>query len=135
MHKKFFMNSTYSEFNLKLGYFESKETENIWVRQLTPYTQDMKTPFVKNIDMEYVEIPLATPQLYTNFIFATALIDSYEKYPESVVSGLTKIGGILALVRIVQLALFYLHRYLFEAHIKKELSLKEEGEDDLENDS
>jgi hypothetical protein len=29
------------------------------------------------------------------------LIDSYEKYPESFVSSFTKIGGILALVRIV----------------------------------
>jgi hypothetical protein len=34
------------------------------------------------------------------------------------VSGLTKIGGMLALVRIVTLGLFYLHRYLFEKHIK-----------------
>ena len=49
-------------------------------------------------------------------------------------SGLTKIGGILALVRIVSLALFYLHRYLFEAQINKELSLKEEGVDDIEKD-
>jgi hypothetical protein len=53
------------------------------------------------------------------FLFRTNLIDSYEKYPESVVSGLSRIGGILALVRIVQLALFYLHRYLFEGHINK----------------
>jgi hypothetical protein len=30
--------------------------------------------------------------------------------------------------------LFYLHKYLFEAHINKELSLKEEGEDDMEKD-
>jgi len=51
------------------------------------------------------------------------------------VSGLIKIGGILALVRIVTLALFYLHKYLFEAHIKKQLSLKEEGEDEVESDS
>jgi hypothetical protein len=29
------------------------------------------------------------------------MIDTYEKYPESVVSGLTKIGGILALFAIV----------------------------------
>jgi hypothetical protein len=50
-------------------------------------------------------------------------------------SGLTKIGGILALVKIVSFALFYLHRYLFEAHVKKSLSLKEEGEGDLESDS
>ena len=55
---------------------------------------------------------------YTEFSFRTTLIDSYEKYPETVVSGLTKIGGMLALVRLVTLALFYLHRYLFEKHIK-----------------
>ena len=70
-----------------------------------------------------------------NFIFPTDLVDSYEKYPESVVSGLTKIGGILALVRIVQVALFYLHRYLFEKNIKKQLNLKDEGEEDFENNS
>jgi len=45
--------------------------------------------------------PIKIPLLNTNFYFTTALIDSYEKYPESIVSGLTKIGGILALVRIV----------------------------------
>jgi hypothetical protein len=39
--------------------------------------------------------------IVTQFFFPTNLIDSYDKYPESVVSGLTKIGGILALVRIV----------------------------------
>ena len=52
-------------------------------------------------------------------------------------TGLTKIGGILALVKIVSLALLYLHKYLFEAHIKKSLSLKEEdvGEEDTEKDS
>jgi CRISPR/Cas system CSM-associated protein Csm4 (group 5 of RAMP superfamily) len=49
-------------------------------------------------------------------------------------SGLSKIGGILGLVRIVSFLLFYLHRYLFEKHINKELSLKEEGEDDMEKD-
>ena len=30
--------------------------------------------------------------------------------------------------------MFYLHRYLFEKHIKKQLSLKEEGDNDLKND-
>ena len=78
--------------------------------------------------------PFETPSVGTSFQFTTDLTDSYEKYPESVVSGLTKIGGILALVRIVQLVLFYIHRYLFEAHIKKQLSLKDEGGED-ENDS
>jgi hypothetical protein len=50
-------------------------------------------------------------------------------------SGLTQIGGLVALFSIVWLALFFLHRYLFEAHIKKNLSLKNEGEDDMENKS
>ena len=50
-------------------------------------------------------------------------------------SGLTQIGGLVALFSIVWLALFFLHRYLFEAHIKKNLSLKNEGEDDMENRS
>jgi hypothetical protein len=49
-------------------------------------------------------------------------------------SGLTQIGGLVALFSVVWLALFFLHRYLFEAHIKKNLSLKYEGEDDLEKD-
>jgi predicted transcriptional regulator len=35
----------------------------------------------------------------------------------------------------VTLALFYLHKYLFESHIKKSLSLKEEGEIDMESDT
>ena len=38
--------------------------------------------------------PFETPSVGTSFIFTTDLTDSYEKYPESVVSGLTKIGGI-----------------------------------------
>ena len=50
-------------------------------------------------------------------------------------SGLANIGGIVALSIVVWLALFCLHRYLFEAQIKKTLSLKEETEDDLENRS
>jgi hypothetical protein len=37
----------------------------------------------------------------TFFEFSTNLIDSYERYPESIVSGLTKIGGLLALLKIV----------------------------------
>jgi hypothetical protein len=41
------------------------------------------------------------PKIFTEFYLSTNLIDSYSKYPESVLSGLTKIGGILALVRIV----------------------------------
>ena len=52
------------------------------------------------------------------FSFRSAEIDYFEKYPETLVSGLTKIGGILALVRIVTLALFYLHRRQFETYIK-----------------
>jgi hypothetical protein len=40
-------------------------------------------------------------KIKTEFVFPTSLIDSYEKYPESVVTGLTKIGGIIALIRIV----------------------------------
>jgi hypothetical protein len=113
-----------------LGYFEAKYTENIWLRYLTPYKLDIKSPLVKDIEMINEENPTGIPIIRTFFIFTTDLIDSYEKYPESVVSGLTKIGGMLALFRIVSLALFYLHRYLFETHIKKKLSLKEEGEDD-----
>ena len=50
-------------------------------------------------------------------------------------SGLANIGGIVALSILVWLALFCLHRYLFEAQIKKTLSLKEEKEDDSENRS
>jgi hypothetical protein len=38
-----------NSFHIKLGNFEAKETENIWLRYLTPYTQDLKSPFVKNI--------------------------------------------------------------------------------------
>jgi hypothetical protein len=42
-------NINYTTLNVKLGYFEAKESENIWLRYLTPYTQDLKSPFVKNI--------------------------------------------------------------------------------------
>ena len=94
----------------------------------------MRQPFIKDIEAQGFEL-LNTYSAKTFFNFPKNLIDSFEKYPESLVSGLTKIGGILAFIRIVSLALFYLHRYLFEAHIKKELSLKEEGEDDMEKDA
>jgi hypothetical protein len=50
------------------------------------------------MEMEY---ELIHPTIITKFFFKSNLIDSYDKYPESVVSGLTKIGGILALVRIL----------------------------------
>jgi hypothetical protein len=101
---------------------------------LTKYNLDIKSPFVKNFEVhnDGVQGPV---YIAIFFSFPTNIVDSYEKYPESVVTGLTKIGGILALVRIVTLALFYLHKYLFETHIKKTLSLTEEGEDDMENDS
>ena len=97
----------------------------------------MRQPFVNDIEASVLKIPngIGKHTVRTFFSFRTNLVDSYEKYPESVILGLTKIGGILAFVRIVSLALFYLHRYLFESHINKELSLKEEGEDDIEKDS
>ena len=50
-------------------------------------------------------------------------------------SGLANIGGIVALSTVVWLAVFYIHRYLFEAQIKKTLSFKEVTEDDSENRS
>ena len=97
---KTFYNPSNSKFNLKLGYFEAKETENIWLRHLRPYRRDMRQIFVKNIEMlEGFYYPGRV--VNTEFFFSTDLIDSYEKYPESLMSGLTKIGGILALVRIV----------------------------------
>lgn len=76
----------------------------------------MMSPYVQNV--ETIEVRRSDIAIETIFEFSTNLIDSYEKYPESIVSGLTKIGGLLALLKIVQFALFYLHRYLFEAHIK-----------------
>jgi hypothetical protein len=96
-----YYNTSNCNFILKLGYIEVKETENIWLRYLTPYTLDIKQPYVKNTEIRTEGFPRETPTIITDFYFTTDLIDSYEKYPESVVSGLTKIGGILALVRIV----------------------------------
>jgi hypothetical protein len=95
----------------------------------------MKSPYVKNINARDIRFSDNANRTFTEFSFRTAVIESYTKYPESVVSGLTKIGGILALLRIVTLALFYLHRYLFEKHIKRQLSLKEEVEGDMEENS
>ncbi len=40
-----------------------------------------------------------------NFSTQQELVDSYERYPDSVVSGLSKIGGILGLLKILQLIL------------------------------
>ena len=80
---------------------EAIESENIWLRYLEPYKQHMKQPFVKTIEIDSFNSPFITPRLLTMFSFRTNLIDYYEKYPESVMSGLSKIGGILALVRIV----------------------------------
>jgi hypothetical protein len=34
--------SNYSNLEVKLGYFEAKESDNIWLRYLTPLKQDMK---------------------------------------------------------------------------------------------
>ena len=71
------------------------------LRDLAPYSLNNKSFFVKNIEMENLTYSLGKPLIVTDFYLSTDLIDSYYKYPESVVSGLTKIGGILALVRIV----------------------------------
>jgi hypothetical protein len=60
----------------------------------------VRQPFVDYIDTQGFNIP-GTNRTITVFIFPTTLVNSYEKYPESLVSGLTKIGGIFALVRIV----------------------------------
>ena len=38
-------------FNIKLGTFEAKESENIWLGNLAPSTLDMRSPFVKNIEL------------------------------------------------------------------------------------
>jgi len=38
-------------FNIKLGNFEAKETESIWQSNLAPYKLDIKTPFVKDIEL------------------------------------------------------------------------------------
>jgi hypothetical protein len=103
---------------VSLGYLEAKESENIWLSYLSPYKLVRKSPFVKNFNVKEGEYNIDSNRTRTEFSFKTALIDSYEKYPETVVSGLTKIGGILALVRLVTLGLFYLHRYLFEKHFK-----------------
>ena len=59
----------------------------------------MKSPFVQNV--ETIEVRRSDIAIETIFEFRTNLIDSYEKYPESIVSGLTKIGGLLALLKIV----------------------------------
>jgi hypothetical protein len=93
-------------------------TENIWPSFFSPYKLVRKSPFVKYFNVIEYEYIKEINMTYTEFSFRSPFIDSYERYPESVVSGLTKIGGILAFVRIVTLALFYLHRYLFEKHIK-----------------
>jgi hypothetical protein len=59
----------------------------------------MKSPFVKNV--ETMELRRLDISIETFFEFSTNLINSYERYPESIVSGLTKIGGLLALLKIV----------------------------------
>ena len=41
-----------NNFDIKIGNFEAKETENIWTRYLKPYKLDMKSPFVKNIELK-----------------------------------------------------------------------------------
>jgi len=40
-----------NNFIIKLGNFEAKETENIWLRYLKTYKLDLKSPFVKNIEL------------------------------------------------------------------------------------
>ena len=70
------------------------------MRYLKPYKIDVRQPFVNYIEAIGYDIP-GTYKASTMFSFHTTLVNSYEKYPESLVSGLTNIGGILALVRIV----------------------------------
>jgi len=72
----------------KLGNLEAKETDNIWQSNHAPYKLDLRSPFVKNIELEHKG--LDTLYSETRFFFPTDLIDTYEKYPESVMSGLAK---------------------------------------------
>jgi hypothetical protein len=60
----------------------------------------VRQPFIKDIEVQSFEF-FDTYSAKTLFKFPKNLVDSYEKYPESLVTGLSKIGGILALVRIV----------------------------------
>jgi hypothetical protein len=40
-----------NSFHIKLGNFEAKETENIWLGNLAPHKLEMKSPYVKNIEL------------------------------------------------------------------------------------
>ena len=71
------------------------------MRYLKTYKMDKRQPFVNDIDAHGYNIPNEQHIASTIFSFPTTLVDSYEKYPESLVSGLTQIGGILALFKIV----------------------------------
>ena len=49
---------------------------------------------------------------------ASLTIDNYTRYPDSVLMGLTKVGGLLALFRIL-IGLRIFHRWQFEKKVEK----------------
>jgi hypothetical protein len=55
--------------------FEAKESENIWLRFITPYTVNMKSPYVKNVAVKDLSDKEMSIDLL--FLFSTDLIDSY----------------------------------------------------------
>ena len=44
---------------------------------------------------------------------SSLVVDSFERYPDSVITGLAKIGGILGLLKVASMILFQWHKYMF----------------------
>jgi hypothetical protein len=70
---------------------------------------------------------LKTENTFPNtFFYQFALstnIEIYERYPENIVSALSKIGGIKALLGIGLLVVSLIHERLFEKKLAKDLNL------------
>ena len=49
-----------------------------------------------------------------------AKVDNYRRYPDTIVMGFTKIGGLIALLKITQLLTFYHQRTFEKAYESKE---------------
>lgn len=125
-----------SAYTDKLMLVNHENVESIWdLGQLfgDPFSFEAKSVQRSEEDAELSStVPPDTVRLY--FQFATSAV-KYKRYPDSILTGLQKFGGLLGLFKF-SILLTYLHKKRFEKKLmdKMRRSMPEvQGEDGLQN--
>ncbi len=90
-------------------------------------TIDFIGPYINNfVQKKRNNTKINYSHVYLEFRLDKNIVISYEKYPDSILNGLSKVGGIIALLRI-SFFLNVLNHYLFDKKISREFNEIEEA--------